>query len=79
MLGADLVLHGWDLARATGQRFTCAPEVAEQTRVFLAGFAGQGRAMGLFAAPVPVGADASPLARALALSGRDPAWRAVPG
>jgi uncharacterized protein (TIGR03086 family) len=79
MLGADLVLHGWDLARATGQQLACPAEAAEQTCHFLAGFAGQGHAMGLFAAPVPVGADASPLVRALALSGRDPAWRAVPG
>jgi uncharacterized protein (TIGR03086 family) len=79
MLGADLVLHGWDLARATGQQLTCSDESAEQTCLFLAGFAEQGRGMGLFGAPVPVAADAPPLVRALALSGRDPAWRAVSG
>ncbi len=78
MLGADLVLHGWDLARATGQELTCSAEAAEQTCLFLAGFAEQGRGMGLFAAPVPVAGDAPPLVRALALSGRDPSWRAVP-
>jgi len=78
MLGADLVLHGWDLARATGQQLTCSAEAAEETCQFLAGFAEQGRGMGLFAAPVPVATDAPPLVRALALSGRDPSWRAVP-
>jgi uncharacterized protein (TIGR03086 family) len=79
MLGADLVLHGWDLARATGQTLHCSAEDAEQTGRFLDGFAEQGRGMGLFAAPVPVPADAPPLVRALALSGRDPLWRAVTG
>lgn len=79
MLGADLVLHGWDLARATGQRLDCTTEAAEQTSLFLDGFAEQGRGMGLFAAPVPVAADALPLVRALARSGRNPVWRAVTG
>jgi uncharacterized protein (TIGR03086 family) len=78
MLGADLVLHGWDLARATGQQLACSAEAAEQTWLFVAGFAGQGRGMGLFGPPVPVAEDAPPLVRALALSGRDPAWRAAP-
>jgi uncharacterized protein (TIGR03086 family) len=79
MLGADLVLHGWDLARATGQTLHCSAGDAEQTGRFLDGFAEQGHGMGLFAAPVPVPADAPPLVRALALSGRDPLWRAVTG
>jgi uncharacterized protein (TIGR03086 family) len=73
MLGADLVLHGWDLARATGQEWDADPGDAER---FLAGFAAQGRQMGLFAAPVPVPAGAPALDRVLGLSGRDPAWRA---
>jgi uncharacterized protein (TIGR03086 family) len=76
MLAADLVLHGWDLARATGQDWEVPAAAAEQAGQFLAGFAAQGREMGLFAEPVPVVAHATALDRALGLSGRDPAWRA---
>ena len=72
MLGADLVVHGWDLARATGQAWDVPAGDAER---FLQGFVAQGRQMGLFADPVPVAADAGPLDRVLGLSGRDPAWR----
>ena len=72
----DLVLHGWDLARATGQDWEVPAAAAEQAGQFLAGFAAQGREMGLFAEPVPVVAHATALDRALGLSGRDPAWRA---
>jgi uncharacterized protein (TIGR03086 family) len=75
MLAADLVLHGWDLARATGRDVTWPPEAAAATLGFLTGMAEQGRAMGLFAAPVPVPDDAPVLDRALGLSGRDPGWR----
>lgn len=75
MLAADLVLHGWDLARATGRDVAWPAPAADATLAFLAGMAGQGRAMGLFAAPAPVAADAPALDRALGLSGRDPRWR----
>jgi uncharacterized protein (TIGR03086 family) len=75
MLAADLVLHGWDLARAVGRDVTWAPELAEATHTFLVQTGEQGRAMGLFAEPVPVPADAPVFDRALGLSGRDPAWR----
>jgi uncharacterized protein (TIGR03086 family) len=75
MLASDLVVHGWDLARATGQDLRSSPAVAELTLGFVADTAEQGRTMGLFGPPVPVAADAPPLERALALSGRDPAWR----
>ncbi|GAA0805474.1 TIGR03086 family metal-binding protein [Spirilliplanes yamanashiensis] len=78
MLSADLVLHGWDLARATGQDVACPPAAAEAAVAFLGDFADQGRGMGLFAAPVPVPADAGALDRALGLSGRDPAWTPRP-
>jgi len=79
MLTCDLVLHGWDLARATGREFPAAPAAAAATYDFVAGTAEQGRGMGLYAAPVAVAADASPLARALGLSGRNPSWSAPIG
>ena len=77
MLASDLVLHGWDLARAVGRDLDPAPELAAATHGFLVQTGEQGRAMGLFAAPVPVPADAPVFDRALGLSGRDPAWLSV--
>jgi uncharacterized protein (TIGR03086 family) len=74
MLG-ELVIHGWDLAMATGQAFPCPPDAAEATRRVLADMAPMGRSYGIFAAEVPVPESASALDRALALSGREPAWR----
>jgi uncharacterized protein (TIGR03086 family) len=74
MLASDLVLHGWDLARATGQQLRCSPVLAELALGFIAETAEQGRAMGLYGPPVAVADDAAPLDRALALSGRDPHW-----
>jgi uncharacterized protein (TIGR03086 family) len=74
MLAADLTIHGWDLARATGQELHCPERVAESAHRFVADTAEQGRGMGLYAAPVPVSENAPALDRALALSGRDPHW-----
>ncbi len=73
MLGTDLVIHGWDLARATGQDYRVDDDLAEQAYRFVAGTAEQGRGMGIFGEPVPVDGGA-PLDRALGLSGRDPGW-----
>jgi uncharacterized protein (TIGR03086 family) len=74
MLTADLTIHGWDLARATGQDFHCAESVAESAYRFVADTAEQGRGMGLYGAPVRISGDAPALDRALGLSGRDPQW-----
>jgi uncharacterized protein (TIGR03086 family) len=74
MLTSDLVIHGWDLARATGRDYRCDDAAAELTHRFVAETGEQGRGMGIYGAPVPIGADAPPLDRALALSGRDPQW-----
>nr|WP_221373989.1 TIGR03086 family metal-binding protein [Actinoplanes polyasparticus] len=72
MLVSDVVIHGWDLARATGQEFGCDDDVAMVTLDFLTGMGEQGRAMGIFAAEVKAGEGASVLDRAIALSGRRP-------
>ncbi|MDT0380401.1 TIGR03086 family metal-binding protein [Streptomyces sp. DSM 42041] len=74
----ELVVHGWDVARATGRPYACAPETVDGILVFLRRTAeetgGQG-APGLFGPVVPVPGDAPPLDRAVGLAGRDPAWR----
>jgi uncharacterized protein (TIGR03086 family) len=72
----EYVVHGWDLARATGQSWTPDPAAAQAALDFAPGmltpdFQGEGKAFG---PPVPVSNDAGPLDRLLGLSGRDPNW-----
>lgn len=74
MVVGELVVHGWDLARATGQRPEWTEELLEYVRGEVARSADQGRAMGIYGPEVGVPATASTLDRALALSGRDPGW-----
>jgi uncharacterized protein (TIGR03086 family) len=76
----EVVLHGWDLARATGQAFRCDPASAEAVLGFTTDLARPEQAAmrdAIFGPVVDVPADAPALDRALGLAGRDPAW--VPG
>jgi uncharacterized protein (TIGR03086 family) len=70
----EVVIHGWDLARATGQPYDVDPTIAEAVLANVAEFAAQGPVEGLFGPAVPVSDDAPILDRIIALSGRDPAW-----
>ena len=70
----ELVLHGWDLARATGQRLRVSPEVARATRLLVDQTAEETRKLGMYGPPVAVPAEASDLDHALGASGRDPRW-----
>jgi uncharacterized protein (TIGR03086 family) len=72
----EVVIHGWDLARATGQDYEVNPDIAEAVLANVAQFAAQGPVEGLFGPAVPIAGDAPVLDRIIALSGRDPAWRA---
>ncbi|WP_254885507.1 TIGR03086 family metal-binding protein [Streptomyces sp. NA02950] len=72
----ELVIHGWDLARATGQPFDCDSRSAEAVIGLLSQSALEDRPKELFGAVVPVPESAPALDRAVGLSGRDPAWRA---
>ncbi|MEO3812816.1 TIGR03086 family metal-binding protein [Sphaerisporangium sp. B11E5] len=74
----ELVLHGWDLARATGQPYTCDPASAEAVLAFTGSTAQPGQEAtreGLFGPVVAVPEDAPVFERALGFAGRDPAWR----
>lgn len=73
----EVVVHGWDVAIATGQAYTVDDDTAAVLLDHLRAFTAGGPVEGLFGPPVPVGADAGDFDRALALSGRDPAWRRV--
>ncbi|HET9772917.1 MAG TPA: TIGR03086 family metal-binding protein [Acidimicrobiia bacterium] len=79
MAGLDeLVLHGWDVARVTGQEFGCDPASLEVAHNFVAAFSGPGmeeQRRGLFGPSVAVPDGASLLDRVLGLSGRDPGWK----
>jgi uncharacterized protein (TIGR03086 family) len=75
----EIVLHGWDLARATGQEFRCDPASAEAVLGFTERSAQPDQAAmrtGLFGPVVPVREDASTFDRALGFAGRDPGWSA---
>lgn len=69
----ELVVHGWDLARATGQSFHCADPHIEVLLEMLRGTPPEG-VPGLFGPSVAVSHDAPALHRVLGLTGRDPEW-----
>jgi uncharacterized protein (TIGR03086 family) len=70
---ADLLVHSWDLAKATGQSFSPPDEFVLSATPFYEQFIQPPiRAMGIFAEAVDVGDDASPLDKLVAFSGRKP-------
>jgi uncharacterized protein (TIGR03086 family) len=74
MLVGELVLHGWDLARATGQELDLPEDLLNDLYDATAEYAEQGREMGIFGPEVPVPDNAPVLHRILGMAGRDPAW-----
>lgn len=73
----ELVLHGWDLAAATGQSFRCDDASAAAVLSFTEASTRPGQETfrgGLFGPPIPVPPAAPALERALGFAGRDPAW-----
>lgn len=73
----EVVVHGWDVATATGQAYRVDDDTAAVLLDHLTAFTAGGPVEGLFGPPVAVGADAGDFDRALALSGRDPGWHRV--
>jgi uncharacterized protein (TIGR03086 family) len=77
VLADELAVHGWDVARATRQPYTCEPDVLEAARQFLEIFASPDAPSG---PEVPFGPstvllpEAPLLDRVVALAGRDPNW-----
>ena len=71
----ELVIHGWDLARATGQPFGCDPGALGAATQFVEAMSKPGESRdGLFGPAVSVPDGATELERVIALSGRDPRW-----
>jgi uncharacterized protein (TIGR03086 family) len=75
MLG-ELVVHGWDMGIATGQRPTWDDDVLAVVHRGIEQTADQGRQMNIYGPEVPVAPTAPVLDRLLGLSGRDPRWTA---
>ena len=69
---SDLVLHTWDLAKATGQDETMPDGLAVAVYELIHGKFTDEQRSGLFKPEVKVGADASPQQKLLAYTGRDP-------
>ena len=73
----EYIVHGWDLARATGREYEVPEAAVTPAHEFLLGMVApeyRGPDSGFFDAEVEVPADASPLDRLLGFAGRDPGW-----
>lgn len=77
MLIEEIALHGWDVARATGQEFRLSDGAAAHVLGIVESTAALYRQYEGFADEVTVDAGADDFTRAVALSGRDPQWTAV--
>lgn len=69
---SDALLHGWDLARATGQDETMPDGLASAAYEMIHGRFTDEQRKGVFKAEVPVAEDASAQERLLAYTGRPP-------
>jgi uncharacterized protein (TIGR03086 family) len=67
---ADQLLHGWDVARATGQDATMPAGLAEGAYQAIHGRFSEEQRKGVFKPELPVGPDADPQERLLAYTGR---------
>ncbi len=69
----ELVIHGWDLAKATGQPAGYEGPGLDEVLRLVTEFRGGG-IEGLFGPEVPIPDDAPVLDRILGVAGRDPGW-----
>lgn len=71
----ELLVHGWDLARATGlDHHPDEPGTEIALALLTAARAASGDGSGPFGRPVPVPDSAPALDRLVGLTGRDPGW-----
>ncbi|WP_329454894.1 TIGR03086 family metal-binding protein [Streptomyces sp. NBC_01497] len=73
----ELLLHGWDLSRATGQPYEPGDAELRVAHTALTAAAAGAVPRGPFGPPVPVDGGAPLLDRVVALSGRRPDWTPV--
>ena len=72
----ELVVHGWDIAQATGQSFDCDDETLGEVEATVRQIrrGNEGELPGLFGPIVAVPETAPRLDTVLGLTGRDPRW-----
>ncbi|WP_405749820.1 TIGR03086 family metal-binding protein [Streptomyces sp. NBC_00012] len=70
----ELVIHGWDLARSTGQTYEGDEASLRASLAMLTPSEANPRPESIFGPPVPVPADAPLVDRTIAMSGRRPDW-----
>jgi uncharacterized protein (TIGR03086 family) len=70
----ELVVHGWDIAVASGQPYQPAAPEVDAAMSFVGSFDAP-RDGSLFGPVVPVADTAPPLDRLIGLTGRDPHWQ----
>ncbi len=75
MLIMETALHGWDVAKATGQEYHADAAVAAALEGIVQAQAEMFRKYQGFADAIETSDDATPFDRALSLSGRDPHWK----
>ncbi len=66
----DLLIHGWDIAKATGQDASLDPDLVLECLPIAQQLTTQFRSAGVFGENLAVGADADPQTKLLALVGR---------
>ena len=71
---ADVFMHSWDLARATGQDVDLDADFAAALLGGMREMEDAMRGSGQYGPPVPVPADAPVVDRLMGFIGRDPAW-----
>ena len=79
VLADELAVHGWDVARASGQAYACEPDILEAALKFLQMFASPDAPAGPEVAfgPARILLDEAPLLdRVVGMAGRDPGWSA---
>ncbi|MCO1594462.1 TIGR03086 family metal-binding protein [Micromonospora sp. RHAY321] len=70
----ELLVHGWDLARATGQAYDADPETVAWVHGLVSQQESSGGTPGLFGPSIILPAEAALFDRVIGLTGRDPAW-----
>jgi uncharacterized protein (TIGR03086 family) len=76
----EVVVHGWDIAAATGHDYACETALIQGAYAFVESAVAQNPdgSPGLFGPPVTVPDSAPLLDRLIGLTGRDPAWQPAP-
>jgi uncharacterized protein (TIGR03086 family) len=77
-LTADLLIHGWDLARAVGAAEPVEPELVRLVLDDVEPWADAARAVGVFGPAVRVPPGSDDLTRLLGVTGRDRNWKRLP-